>query len=150
MLSREGAHVIIGSSRQAKEHPVNLAILFILIGLAVGLLASLLRREGRFGVLGDLPMGVLGALVVGYLLHFARFADVGLFGTMVGAGLGAALLVLDLRLLRRSFAEQVLRSLIWRRHPPMFRGSLPPKQSEPGCEICSVCGQKHLSQRPRA
>lgn len=116
----------------------------------MGLLASLLRKEGRFGVLGDLPVGVLGALVVGYLLHFARFADVGLLGTTVGAGLGAALLVLNLRLLRRSFAEQVLRRLIWRRNPPVFHRPLLSKQPEATCETCSVCGQKHLSQRPQA
>lgn len=129
---------------------MNLAILFILTGLAVGLLASLLRREGRFGVLGDLPVGVLGALVVGYLLHFARFADVGLLGSMVGAGFGAALLVLNLRLLRRSFAEQVLRRLIWRRQPSATCGPLSTRQPEPDGEVCSVCGQKHLGQRTRA
>ena len=42
---------------------------FILIGLAAGWLAAQFMRGGGFGVLGDIVVGVLGALVGGSFMH---------------------------------------------------------------------------------
>jgi len=124
---------------------MNVMIMLVLIGLAVGLLASILRREGRFGVLGDISVGVLGALIGGYLYRFARVGYEDLRGSLAAAVLGSAFFVIDLRLLRRSLAEQVVRSVIC---PGFNHSSKPlpllPRPAETDSGICPVCGQKHL------
>jgi len=124
---------------------MNILILFVLIGLTTGLLASVLREEGRLGVLGDITVGVLGAVLGGYLLRFVNSDGEGLLGSMAAAAMGAALLVFDLRLLRRSFAEQLIRRVIWRRgSSPVKCGLLQSSPLESERSICPVCGQRHL------
>jgi len=124
---------------------MNITILFVLVGLAVGLVAIILRREGRFGVLGDIAVGVLGALIGGFLFRFVSTDGESLRGSMAAAATGAALLVLDLRLLRRSFAERLIRRVVWLRFTPASRISpLLSRQTEEDSGICPVCGQKHL------
>ena len=43
---------------------------FILIGIAAGWLAGQIMKGGGFGVLGDLIVGVIGALLGGFLFGF--------------------------------------------------------------------------------
>ena len=42
-------------------------ITWIIIGLIAGLLASILVRGGRYGVIGSIVIGLLGALLGGFL-----------------------------------------------------------------------------------
>ena len=58
---------------------------FILIGLAAGWLAGQFMRGGGFGVVGDILLGAVGALVGGFL-----FRQLGL---SAGGGLIGALIV---------------------------------------------------------
>ena len=51
---------------------------FILIGIAAGWLAGQIMKGGGFGLLGDLIVGVIGALLGGFLF--------GLFGRMPKVG----------------------------------------------------------------
>ena len=44
-------------------------IWFILIGLAAGWLAGQLMKGGGFGVIGDIIVGVIGALIGGFLFR---------------------------------------------------------------------------------
>jgi uncharacterized membrane protein YeaQ/YmgE (transglycosylase-associated protein family) len=75
---------------------------FCLIGLAAGWLAGVLMKGGGFGVFGDLVVGVIGALLGGYLfgklgIHVAS----GLLGSLIVATVGAIVLLVLLRLIRR-------------------------------------------------
>jgi uncharacterized membrane protein YeaQ/YmgE (transglycosylase-associated protein family) len=47
---------------------------FILIGLAAGWLAGQLMRGGGFGVIGDIIVGVIGALLGGFCLAVLAFS----------------------------------------------------------------------------
>jgi uncharacterized membrane protein YeaQ/YmgE (transglycosylase-associated protein family) len=124
---------------------MNITILFVLIGLAVGLVAVILRRGARSEALGDIAVGVLGALIGGFLFRFVSADGESLRGSMAAAATGAALLVIDLRLLRRSFAERLIRRVVWRRFTPISRSApLLSRQPEEDSGICPVCGQKHL------
>ncbi len=120
---------------------MNLMLLFILIGL----LANVLRNAGGYGFLGDLSVGGLGALLGGFLFRFANGGGTGLRGGMAAAVIGAAFLVLDLRLYRRRFAEQFFQRVLGRHRTSLFkrcpRVESPPETSG---SICRVCGQKHL------
>jgi uncharacterized membrane protein YeaQ/YmgE (transglycosylase-associated protein family) len=75
---------------------------FILIGLAAGWLAGQLMKGGGFGLVGDLVVGVIGALLGGFLFStFGVSAGGGLIGSLIVATIGACVLLLLLRLIKR-------------------------------------------------
>jgi uncharacterized membrane protein YeaQ/YmgE (transglycosylase-associated protein family) len=76
---------------------------FILIGLAAGWLAGQLMKGGGFGVVGDIIVGVIGALIGGYLFRFFGIsAGDGLLGALIVATIGAVVLLFLLRLIKRA------------------------------------------------
>jgi len=76
---------------------------FILIGLAAGWLAGQLMKGGGFGVVGDIIVGVIGALIGGFLFRFlGASAGGGLLGALIVATIGAIVLLFLLRLIKRS------------------------------------------------
>ncbi len=76
---------------------------FILIGLAAGWLAGRLMTGGGFGVIGDIVVGVIGALLGGFLFRTVGVSvGSGLFGQLIVATVGAIILVLLLRLIRKA------------------------------------------------
>ncbi len=74
---------------------------FILIGLAAGWLAGQVMRGGGFGFIGDIIVGVIGALLGGFLFGSVGVAPMGLFGRLVVATIGAIVLLFLLRLIKR-------------------------------------------------
>ncbi len=76
---------------------------FMLVGLVAGWLAALLVRGGGFGLIGDIVVGVVGALIGGHLLRFLGIAaGGGLVSRIAVATVGAALLIVVLRLIKRA------------------------------------------------
>ena len=76
---------------------------FLLIGLIAGWLAGLLVKGGGFGILGDMVMGVLGAFLGGFLFRsLGLSAGGGMLGAIIVATIGAIVLILLLRLIRRA------------------------------------------------
>ena len=74
---------------------------FILIGIAAGWLAGQIMKSGGYGLVGDLIVGVIGALLGGWLFGLAGIAAAGLIGQLVVANLGAIVLILLLRLIKK-------------------------------------------------
>jgi uncharacterized membrane protein YeaQ/YmgE (transglycosylase-associated protein family) len=75
---------------------------FILIGLAAGWLAGQLMKGGGFGIVGDIVVGVVGALLGGFLFSmFGVSAGGGLMGSLIVATIGACVLLFLLRLIKR-------------------------------------------------
>jgi len=78
-------------------------IWFLLIGLVAGWIASMLMKDGRHGVLGYIVIGVVGALLGGWLFGvLGIFAGGGLIGSLITAVVGAIILIVLLRLIRRA------------------------------------------------
>jgi uncharacterized membrane protein YeaQ/YmgE (transglycosylase-associated protein family) len=76
---------------------------FILIGLAAGWLAGRLMRGRSFGAVGDIAVGVIGALIGGSLFRaFGLSARGGLLGSLIVATFGAVVLLYLLRLIERN------------------------------------------------
>ena len=76
-------------------------IWFILIGLAAGWLAGQLVKGGGFGVVGDIIVGVIGALLGGFLFSaFGLSSGGGLLGSLIVATIGAVVLLFGLRLIK--------------------------------------------------
>jgi uncharacterized membrane protein YeaQ/YmgE (transglycosylase-associated protein family) len=77
-------------------------IWFLLIGLIAGWLAGRVMRGGGFGVVGDMIVGVIGAFLGGWLFGVLGISAGGLIGSIITAFVGAVILILLLRLIRRA------------------------------------------------
>ena len=75
---------------------------FLLIGIAAGWLAGQIMGGGGYGLLGDLILGVIGAIVGGYLFGMIGIGAGGLLGALVTATVGAIVLIALLRLIRKA------------------------------------------------
>ena len=73
----------------------------ILIGIAAGWLAGQIMKGGGFGLIGDLVVGVIGALLGGFIFGQLGIGEGGLLGTLVVATIGAILFLFLLRLIKR-------------------------------------------------
>jgi uncharacterized membrane protein YeaQ/YmgE (transglycosylase-associated protein family) len=80
---------------------VDLLILVVIGGVA-GWLAGLVVRGRGFGLIGDIILGVIGSFVGGWLFtHVLHMHIAGHIGEFVAALVGAGILVLILRIIRR-------------------------------------------------
>lgn len=75
---------------------------FVIIGVAAGWLAGQIMKGGGFGLVGDLVIGVIGALLGGFLFRMIGIHAYGLLGSLITATIGAIILILLLRLFRRA------------------------------------------------
>ena len=75
---------------------------FLIVGEIAGWLAGVLVKGGGFGILGDMVVGVIGAVLGGFLFtKFGVSAGGGLLGSIIVATIGAVILLVVLRLFRR-------------------------------------------------
>ena len=80
---------------------VTSLLIWILIGAVAGWLAGQIVRGGGFGLLGDIIVGMIGAVIGGWLLGGIIVIG-GLLGSIVLATLGAVILIVILRMVRRA------------------------------------------------
>ena len=83
-------------------------LLWIVIGLIAGWLASAVVGGG-FGLIGDIVVGVVGALVGGFVFRALHISSPfgGLAGTIFVAFIGAVVLLLLLRLIRSASTRRL-------------------------------------------
>lgn len=75
---------------------------FILIGLAAGWIASHMTTGSGLGILGDIVVGLLGAVIGGYLFRaLGVHRGFGIFGSLLVATIGAIVLIFLLHLFKR-------------------------------------------------
>ncbi len=74
---------------------------FLLIGLAAGWLAGQLVKRRGSGWVEDLIIGVIGALIGGFVFGLLGVSTGGLVGQLISATMGAVILLFLLRYLRR-------------------------------------------------
>ncbi len=78
-------------------------IYFLLIGLVAGWLAGMLMKGGGFGMIGDIIVGAIGALLGGFLFTQLNLsAGGGIIGSLVVATIGAVILLFLVRLIKRA------------------------------------------------
>lgn len=76
---------------------------FLIVGLIAGWLAGTLVKGGGFGLVGDIVIGVVGAVIGGHLFGtFGISLGGGLIGSIVVATVGAVLLLFVVRLIKRA------------------------------------------------
>ena len=75
-------------------------LVWIIVGLVAGFLASHFVKGGGYGLLGDLIVGLLGAVIGGFVVGLFVHTTVGLLGSIVVAFIGAVILLFVLRQVR--------------------------------------------------
>lgn len=76
---------------------------FLIVGAVAGWLAGVLVKGGGFGLVGDLVIGVIGAVLGGFLFStFGASVGGGLIGSIVVATVGAVVLLVIVRLIKRT------------------------------------------------
>ena len=81
---------------------VSYLIWFLLIGLIAGWLAGRVMKGGGFGIVGDMIVGVIGAFLGGWLFSMMGISAGGTIGAIITAFVGAVVLILLLRLIKRA------------------------------------------------
>ena len=77
-------------------------VIWLAIGAIAGWLASQLIRGGGYGLIGDIVVGIIGAVIAGYLLPLIGIhLGAGFVRSVINAFIGACLLLTVLRLDRR-------------------------------------------------
>ncbi len=76
-------------------------LVWLIVGLIAGWLAGLLVRGGGYGLVGDIVIGILGAIIGSLLFSFLglHIPVAGLLGTILVAFIGAVILIFILRAL---------------------------------------------------
>ena len=78
-------------------------IIFIVIGVIAGWLASQVVRGGGYGLVGDLIVGVVGAVIAGWLFPRLGISLGGsILAAIVSAAIGAIILLFIIRLVKRA------------------------------------------------
>jgi uncharacterized membrane protein YeaQ/YmgE (transglycosylase-associated protein family) len=76
---------------------------FLIVGLIAGWLAGQVMKGGGYGLVGDMIVGVIGAIFGGWL--FGRLGigvGYGLIGSIIVAFIGAIILIAILRMIKRA------------------------------------------------
>ena len=78
---------------------ITALIFWIVVGLIAGFLASVVMRGGGYGVVGDIVVGIVGALIGGFIMNAFNLGGSGLIYSIIVAFIGACILIFLLRLI---------------------------------------------------
>ena len=73
-------------------------LILIIVGGIAGWLAGVVMRGSGFGLVGNIFIGIVGALLAGFLLKMLAMVAIGLIGTVLAAAGGAFVLLFLVRL----------------------------------------------------
>ena len=77
-------------------------IWLLLVGLIAGWLAGKIMKGSGYGLVGDLIVGVLGAVVGGWVFGLLGIAAWGFVGNIIVAVIGAMLLLYLVRIVKKT------------------------------------------------
>jgi uncharacterized membrane protein YeaQ/YmgE (transglycosylase-associated protein family) len=88
------------SSKEFRMY-INDLVYILLVGLIAGFLAGKIMKGKGFGLVGDLVVGVLGAIVGWWLFGMLGIGGYGLLGSIILALIGALLLLYIVRIVKK-------------------------------------------------
>ena len=78
-------------------------IVFLIVGAIAGWLAGQVMKGGGYGLIGDIVVGILGAIVAGFLFpSLGIMLGAGVIGQIISAAIGACILLFVFRLVKRA------------------------------------------------
>lgn len=88
------------ATTHAKEAPMGI-IWYLLIGLFAGFLAGQIMKGRGFGLVGNLVVGVVGAVLGGFLFGVLGIHGSGMIGSLITATVGAVVLLFLIGLVKK-------------------------------------------------
>jgi len=76
-------------------------IFFLAIGAVAGWIAGIIMKGGGFGLLVNMIIGVVGAIIGGFLFGLVGISTGGLVGSLITAVAGAVALLFVIKLIKR-------------------------------------------------
>jgi uncharacterized membrane protein YeaQ/YmgE (transglycosylase-associated protein family) len=76
-------------------------IWWIIVGLIAGWAAGKIMKSGGYGVIADIVLGILGAVIGGWVVGWLGFGGGGLIRSILVAFLGAVMLIWITRFLKK-------------------------------------------------
>ena len=76
-------------------------IIMLVIGGVAGWLAGLIMKGSGFGIIGNIVVGIIGGFIGGWLLGLVDIGMSGYIGTILGAVLGAVVLLFIVGLFKK-------------------------------------------------
>ena len=73
-----------------------------IVGLIAGFLAGKVMKGGGFGVIMDIVIGIIGALIGGWVFGLRGLSAGGLIGSIIVAFVGACILLWLVRLIKKA------------------------------------------------
>jgi uncharacterized membrane protein YeaQ/YmgE (transglycosylase-associated protein family) len=77
-------------------------LFYTIIGLVAGWLAGVIMKERSLGLIGNLVVGIVGAIIGGYIFEFFGISTGGLFGSLISAIVGAIILLYVIQQIRKN------------------------------------------------
>jgi uncharacterized membrane protein YeaQ/YmgE (transglycosylase-associated protein family) len=84
---------------------VESIIIWLIVGAIAGWLAGMVVKGGGFGLIGDIIVGIIGAVIAGWLLprlHININIGSAIVTEIIDAFIGAVILLIILRLIKRA------------------------------------------------
>jgi uncharacterized membrane protein YeaQ/YmgE (transglycosylase-associated protein family) len=83
----------------------QLLMMWVLVGLSAGSLARYVMKEGSYGLIGDLALGLVGSMVAGFLVWFLGNSPGAIpIAWVVVVSAGAVLAIVAQRMCRQGHA----------------------------------------------
>jgi uncharacterized membrane protein YeaQ/YmgE (transglycosylase-associated protein family) len=79
-------------------------VVWLIVGAVAGWLAGMIVKGGGFGLIGDIVVGIIGAVIAGWLLprlHINIYVGNAIVTEIIDAVIGAVILLIVLRLIKR-------------------------------------------------
>jgi uncharacterized membrane protein YeaQ/YmgE (transglycosylase-associated protein family) len=81
---------------------IEALLIWLVVGAIAGWAAGQVVTGGGFGLLGDIVVGIIGAIIAGWLLpRLGVVIGSGIISAIINAFIGAVILLLIVRLIRR-------------------------------------------------
>ncbi len=77
-------------------------LIFLAIGAVAGWLAGLITKGQGFGIIGNMVVGIIGAVLGGFLFSWLGITAGGLIGSLVMATVGAVVLLFAIRIVKKA------------------------------------------------
>ncbi len=81
---------------------VTSLLIFLALGAVAGWLAGLIMKGGGFGLIVNIIVGIVGAVIGGWVFSFFGFESAGLIGSIITAVVGAIILLAVIGLFKKS------------------------------------------------
>jgi uncharacterized membrane protein YeaQ/YmgE (transglycosylase-associated protein family) len=99
---RKGELQKLAAHGEGQAMPIEVIIIWLVVGAIAGWLAGVIVSGGGFGLIGDIIIGIIGAVVGGWLLpRLGIFIGGGFIGAIINALIGAVIVLLVVRLVKR-------------------------------------------------